>query len=83
MGRTGTCDGDVDFGRTRAVSGAVIGTLGGAAEAPTTLRTVVSAKESGFAGQGDCGWRGHCRGATCGSDDDCGDPFSCVEGVCR
>ena len=31
---------------------------------------------------GYCGWAGHCRGAKCQSDNDCADPFSCVNDIC-
>ncbi|KAL7934711.1 hypothetical protein V8C35DRAFT_34493 [Trichoderma chlorosporum] len=29
-----------------------------------------------------CDWAGHCQGAPCTTSDDCGDPFSCVNGIC-
>lgn len=29
-----------------------------------------------------CSWEGHCQGATCSTDDDCSDPFPCVNGIC-
>ena len=32
--------------------------------------------------QGRCRWRGNCKGAHCMSDNDCAEPFSCVNNVC-
>ncbi|KAL6907257.1 fungal chitosanase of glycosyl hydrolase group 75 domain-containing protein [Trichoderma evansii] len=29
-----------------------------------------------------CSWEGHCFGAPCSSDDDCSDPWECVNGSC-
>ncbi|KAF6225997.1 hypothetical protein HO173_012627 [Letharia columbiana] len=31
---------------------------------------------------GSCSWEGHCQGAPCQTDDDCSDPFSCVNHLC-
>ncbi|KAL5089494.1 hypothetical protein Trisim1_005190 [Trichoderma cf. simile WF8] len=33
-------------------------------------------------GSGSCSWAGHCQGATCSTDDDCSDPWGCVNGIC-
>lgn len=29
-----------------------------------------------------CSWEGHCLGASCSTDNDCSDPYSCKSGVC-
>ena len=76
MSGTGTCDPNADYSRTQP-SGAT------SDESPTTLATVVSPSASvSRGGSGHCGWKGHCRGAACRSDDDCADPFFCVNSVC-
>ena len=31
---------------------------------------------------GSCDWEGHCKGASCQTYNDCGDPFSCINGKC-
>lgn len=36
----------------------------------------------GGGGSSSCAWEGHCFGAPCGSDDDCSDPWECVNGSC-
>lgn len=81
MTATGTCDTDADYDRTQPTGG------NGDGSPSTTLSTVVSSpsagvRESKSLGSGHCGWKGHCRGASCGSDTDCADPLSCVNGVC-
>ena len=87
MSSTGVCDTNADYSRTQPVlaSGGSkgSGTSGGA----STLQTVVSPATSTAATQGDvhsgsCDWRGHCEGAHCRNDNDCGDPYSCVNHVC-
>ncbi|KKO99572.1 polysaccharide deacetylase family protein [Trichoderma harzianum] len=37
---------------------------------------------TGSGSTGTCSWAGHCAGATCSTDNDCSDPFSCVNGIC-
>ncbi len=64
--------------------------------AATTLATsvlVVAEKPSSSAKGGkvgsigdasveSCDWEGHCKGASCQTYNDCGDPLSCVNGAC-
>lgn len=66
--------------------------------APTTLSTVVSSAPPSasvqassksytgsngvVAGSGSCHWRGHCLGASCQTDNDCSNPYPCVNNVC-
>ena len=33
-------------------------------------------------GSGYCDYKGHCQGTPCINDNDCGNPFSCVNNVC-
>ncbi|GJN70713.1 chitosanase [Purpureocillium lilacinum] len=33
-------------------------------------------------GGDDCSWKGHCKGASCGSDNDCSDDLVCAGGKC-
>ena len=91
MSSTGVCDTDADYSRTQPVL-ASGGTTG---NGPTTFSTVVSSAipsasaQSGTealrltsVGSGSCDYRYHCQGAPCENDNDCGDPFSCVNNVC-
>ena len=94
MSSTGTCDTDADYSRTQPVlvSGGTTNGNGG----PTTFSTVVSSAIPSPSGQsgntealrltsvgaGSCDWKHHCQGASCENDNDCGDPFSCVNNVC-
>ncbi len=90
MSSTGTCDTDSDYSRTQPVlaSGGSPGSNGNGG--PTTLSTVISsaapqasARAGGNGvGSGSCKWKGHCQGAYCWGDDDCGDPLSCINNVC-
>ena len=87
MSSTGVCDTNADYSRSLPVlAGGGTGTGG-----PTTLSTVVLSTPSAASvsggkgdsgGEGHCRWKGHCKGAPCQDDNDCGDPFSCVNGVC-
>lgn len=98
MTGTGVCDTDADYSRTQPVLASGGTTPGnGNTGGPTTLSTVVSSaipttsaqsvgglglSETTVVGSGSCGWRHHCQGAPCENDNDCGDPFSCVNHVC-
>ena len=89
MSSTGVCDTNADYSRTQPVL-ASGGTAGDVSNGnPTTLSTVVSSAppraSAGVGvgtGSGHCRWRGHCQGAPCQSNTDCGDAFSCVSNVC-
>ena len=89
MSGTGTCDTNADYSRTQPVLASGGGGAGNGS--PTTLTTIVSPSASASSQDssksrshesGSCGWEGHCRGATCQSDNDCADPFQCLGGVC-
>ena len=93
MSGTGACDSNVEYSRTEPVlaSGGTGGTGSDSDGSPTTVATVVwwpsasagvGVSASKGRGEGRCGWKGHCRGAACQTDNDCADPFSCVSGVC-
>ncbi|KAJ5357092.1 Concanavalin A-like lectin/glucanase subgroup [Penicillium concentricum] len=45
--------------------------------ATTTKTTTASAPTSTT-----CAWEGHCAGTTCVDDNDCSDPWYCVNGIC-
>lgn len=88
MSGTGVCDTNADYSRTQPVL-ASSGTTG---NGPTTFSTVVSSaipRATGTealrltsVGAGSCDYSHHCQGAPCENDNDCGDPFSCVNNVC-
>ena len=87
MSSTGVCDTNADYSRTQPVLASGGSTGSGTNGGATTLTTVVSPASStpatqGGAGSGSCGWHGHCEGAHCRNDNDCGDPFSCVNHMC-
>ena len=98
MSGTGVCDTDADYSRTRPVLASGGTTTGnGNAGGATTLSTVVSSaipaasaqsagglglSETFVVGSGSCHWKGHCQGAPCKDDNECGDPYSCVNYVC-
>lgn len=95
MSSTGTCDTNADYSRTQPVPA---GGGGGSGSPTTLSTVASSAMPSASAGTGAgsktssdarvddwsgyCSWVGHCRGATCQSDNDCADPFSCVNDIC-
>ena len=90
MSSTGVCDTNADYSRTQPVLASGGSKGSGTSGGSTTLQTVVSSETSTAAtqgggsggGSGSCGWRGHCEGAHCRNDNDCGDPFSCVNHLC-
>ena len=89
MSSTGTCDTNADYSRTQPVLTSDGTNDGGSNSKPTTLSTVASSAPTGASagvgvgtGSGHCLWRGHCQGAPCQSDNDCGDSFACISGVC-
>ena len=92
MSNIGACDTDADYSRTQPVL-AGSGTIGNSnGEHLTTLSTIVSSAiasasaQSGVGGNHvgteSCSWTGHCQGAPCQNDEDCFDPFSCVNSIC-
>lgn len=98
MSSTGTCDTDADYSRTQPVLATSGGTIGsGNSGGPTTFSTALSsalpsasAKTSkshtgghgAGSASGSCQWPGHCLGASCQTDNDCIDPYPCVNNVC-
>ncbi|KAK3368382.1 glycoside hydrolase family 75 protein [Podospora didyma] len=55
-------------------------------KATTILKTTTSSTKTTTASTNlatsSCGWPGHCWGSTCSSNDDCLDPWSCVNKIC-
>ena len=97
MSSSGTCDTNADYSRTQPVlagggGGGGSGTpttlstvVSSATPGPSVHtgahnKTLSDARVNNWSG--NCGWAGHCRGAKCQSDDDCADPFSCVNDIC-
>lgn len=71
---------------------AVVGSSSSALPIPTTLQTSIAAvtgaqgaqstaSSTGSSG-GSCFWEGHCKGASCSTDNDCADPYSCTGDKC-
>lgn len=95
MSSTGTCDTNADYSRAQPVLGGGSGSSGTPTTLSTVVSSATPGASDGTGAgsktlsdasvddwSGRCGWVGHCRGAKCESDNDCADPFSCINEIC-
>lgn len=59
----------------------LVSRIGSSGSAPPT--TTSASAPSSTPTSGTCSWEGHCKGATCSTDDDCSDSLTCSSGTCN